>query len=167
MIHNLSLAPSWLLHFFGCFFIFILPLPAIFQVMASQQPNLKFFLLRHLGFCTFLTFVYLNIFSPYCVIFQKMAWQRKSPMIYNLSLSANFSSPNQFCFLRIVFFNYMYFQIRILTDMQKKVLSAIFFTKIHFHAEMSFNVSQLIHMNDSCAIFRQSTFSRGILMFCS
>ena len=32
---------------------------------------------------------------------------------------------------------------------------------------MSFNVSQLIHMNDSCAIFRQSTFSRGVLMFCS
>ena len=102
MIHNLSLAPSWLLHFFGCFFIFILPLPAIFQVMASQQPNLQFFLLRHLGFCTFLSFVYLNIFSPYCVIFQKMAWQRKSPMIYNLSLSANFSSPNQFCFLLFV-----------------------------------------------------------------
>ena len=101
MIHNLSLAPSWLLHFFVCFFIFILPFSAIFQVMASQQPNLKFFLLRHLGFCTFLTFVYLNIFSPYCVIFQKMAWQRKSPMIYNLSLSANFSSPNQF--LRIQF----------------------------------------------------------------
>ena len=125
MIHNLSLAPSWLLHFF--FYIFILPFSAIFQVMASQQPNLKFFLLRHLGFCTFLSFVYLNIFSPYCVIFQKMAWQRKSPMIYNLSLSANFSSPNQFCFLRIVFFNYMYFQIRILTDMQKKVLSALFF----------------------------------------
>ena len=169
MIHNLSLAPSWLLHFFVCFFfIFILPFSAIFQVMASQQPNLKFFLLRHLGFCTFLTFVYLNIFSPYCVIFQKMAWQRKSPMIYNLSLSANFSSPNQFCFLRIVFFkNNMYFQIRILTDMQKKVLSAIFFTKIHFHAEMSFNVSQLIHMNGSCAICRQSTFSRGVLMFCS
>ena len=89
--------------FFCFFFIFILPFSAIFQMMASQQPNLKFFLLRHLGFCTFLTFVYLNIFSPYCVIFQKMAWQRKSPMIYNLSLSANFSSPNQFCFLRIVF----------------------------------------------------------------
>ena len=103
MIHNLSLAPSVLLHFCLFFFIFILPFSAIFQVMASQQPNLKFFLLRHLGFCTFLTFVYLNIFSPYCVIFQKMAWQRKSPMIYNLSLSANFSSPNQFCFLRIVF----------------------------------------------------------------
>ena len=51
--------------------------------------------------------------------------------------------------------------------MQKKVLSAIFFTKIHFHAEMSFNVSQLIHMNGSCAICRQSTFSRGVLMFCS
>ena len=100
--------------FFCFFFIFILPFSAIFQVMASQQPNLKFFLLRHLGFCTFLTFVYLNIFSPYCVIFQKMAWQRKSPMIYNLSLSANFSSPNQFCFLQIaLFFNYKHFQIRI------------------------------------------------------
>ena len=67
------------------------------------------------------------------------------------------------CFFK----NNMYFQIRILTDMQKKVLSAIFFTKIHFHAEMSFNVSQLIHMNGSCAICRQSTFSRGVLMFCS
>ena len=65
------------------------------------------------------------------------------------------------------FLNYKYFQIRILTDMQKKVLSAIFFTKIHFHAEMSFNVSQLIHMNGSCAMCRQSTFSRGVLMFCS
>ena len=100
----------YLLHHLGfCIFlffvfIFILPFSAIFQVMASQQPNLKFFLLRHLGFCTFLTFVYLNIFSHYCVIFQKMAWQRKSPMIYNLSLSANFSSPNQFCFLQIALF---------------------------------------------------------------
>ena len=58
----------YLLHHLGfCiflffFYIFILPFSAIFQVMASQQPNLQFFLLRHLGFCTFLSFVYLNIF---------------------------------------------------------------------------------------------------------
>ena len=111
--------------FFCCFFYIHFALfchisgDGIAATKSTIFPLAPSWLLHFSHFCV------LKYFLPYCVIFQKMAWQRKSPMIYNLSLSANFSSPNQFCFLLIAFFSY--FQIRILTDMQKKVLLAIFF----------------------------------------
>ena len=168
MIHNLSLAPSWLLHFFVCFFYIHFALfchisgDGIAATKSTIFPLAPSWLLHFSLFCVLKYF-----FALLCHISEDGLAAKIPNDLQFISLSKFFIAKPILFSSNCFFKNNMYFQIRILTDMQKKVLSAIFFTKIHFHAEMSFNVSHLIHMNDLCAIFRQSTFSRGILMFCS
>ena len=72
MIHNLSLAPSWLLHFFVFFYILFalfchISGDGIAATKSTIFPLAPSWLLHFSLFCV------LKYFLPYCVIFQK-AW---------------------------------------------------------------------------------------------
>ena len=113
--------------FFCFFFIFFLPFSAIFQVMASQQPNLQFFLLRHLGFCTFLSFVYLNIFCLIVSYFRRLG--SENPQWSTIYLSQQiFHRQTNFVFFKLLFFEIIsVFSNQDFNWYAKKVLSAVFF----------------------------------------